>query len=264
MFDYHMHTFYSTDGKMSMDDLCRKAIEIGLKEIAITDHMDINFPDNLFQIHDMDKYVDNIRIMQDKYSNRLRIKTGIEIGMMPNNLEESTRLAKQYPFDFIIASVHLVNGEDPYEKEYYLNRDKTKSYIDYYTAIHNLITRYNEFNVLGHLDYIRRYCKYSYEEDDYLIGTDIVEGILKLLIEKGKGIEVNTSTFRHESNTTLPHPYIIKRYRELGGEIITIGSDAHVTEHVGYGNQKAIQIIKDAGFNYITSFTKRKPTFVKI
>lgn len=266
LLDYHMHTYFSQDGKMTMEEACRKAISVGLQEIAFTDHMDIDWPDNknAFQITDMDQYIRAIETIRTKYRGKLVVKTGIEMGLQDWTLETATSLVEKYPYDFVIASIHLVDGMDPYLSEYYKNRDKVQSYTDYYQTTYDLLRDYNDFCVLGHLDYLRRYIPYPYTPGDHKIGTEIIESILKLLIQKGKGLELNTAGYKHISKQPHPHPDILKRYRELGGEIVTIGSDAHSAPYVGYENRRALEWLKYAGFDYVTSFTEGKPNFVKI
>lgn len=251
---------------MTMDEACEKAISVGLQEIAFTDHMDIDLPDNklAFQIVDMDEYIHAVETARTKYRERLIVKTGVEIGLQDWTLEKATSLVENYPYDFVIASIHIVDGLDPYYPEFHKTRNKIQEYMDYYRTIYYLLQDYDDFNVLGHLDYLRRYCPHAYEPNDHLIGIDLVESILKLLVEKGKGLEVNTAGFKHYSRQPHPHPDILKRYRELGGEIVTIGSDAHFVEYVGYENKRALEWLKYAGFDYVTSFTAMEPTFIKI
>ncbi|HCS73990.1 MAG TPA: histidinol phosphate phosphatase, partial [Clostridiales bacterium] len=155
-------------------------------------------------------------------------------------------------------------GEDPYNRIYFNSRDKLKSYTDYYATILDVLKDYDDFNVLGHLDYLRRYSPYEYVSTDYKIGEEIIESILKLLIEKGKGLELNTAGFRHSSKQPHPHPDIIKWFKQLGGEIVAIGSDAHSIDYVGYEVDRAFDLLKYAGFNYVASFTNMQPSFVKI
>ncbi|HZK34185.1 MAG TPA: histidinol phosphate phosphatase, partial [Bacillota bacterium] len=118
--------------------------------------------------------------------------------------------------------------------------------------------------VLGHLDLVRRYAPYKYDSNDHLIGLDIIKAIFKTLIENGKGIELNSSGFGHSSGVPLPHPDIIRLYRELGGEIITIGSDAHSSEFVAYESKRSVDLLKSLGFKYVTRFDKMEPEFAKI
>jgi histidinol-phosphatase (PHP family) len=266
LLDYHMHTFFSQDGKMTMNQACEKAVSVGLDEIAITDHMDIDLPDNkdAFQIADMDKYIESIRTVKEKFKGRLKVKTGIEIGLQDWTLETARSLVKKYPYDFVIASIHIVDGLDPYFPEFHKTHNKVQSYTSYYRTIYELLKDYDDFNVWGHLDYVRRYIPEKYEAQDHTIGIELVEAILKLLVERGKGLEVNTKGYMHYSKKPHPHPDILKWFRELGGEIITIGSDAHSVEYVGYENKRALEWIKNAGFDYVTSFTAMKPEFIRI
>lgn len=266
MLDYHMHSTFSEDGTMTMEEACRQAIKVGLKEIAITDHMDIDLPENIhaFQIKDMYHYVEEINKVKVQFQDRLKVKAGIELGLQDWTLDQSTALTVNFPLDFVIASVHIVDGEDPYFGIYFNSRDKEKSYTDYYRTILQLIEEFDDFNVLGHLDYFRRYSPYEYQLEDRWIGKDLVEAILKVLIRKGKGLELNTSGLTHSSKQPHPHPDILKWFRELGGEIVTIGSDAHSVQEVGYENQRALEWLKYAGFDYVSSFTDMKPEFIRI
>jgi len=266
LIDYHIHSNYSADGKMTMEEACIKAIELGMDEIAFTDHIDLDWPDPDidFNIEDIEKYLSDIEELANRYGGRLKIKRGIEIGLQPHVLEKNSIIIQSYPFDFVIGSVHLVDRMDPYRDPYYEGKSKEESYRRYYKEILDLIKVYDDFDVLGHLDYVRRYSPFTYNEDDPILAFDIVEAILKTLIDKGKGIEVNTSGYRHVSKCPLPSFIVVKKYRELGGQIITTGSDAHKTEFLGYEIKAAIEGLKASGFNHITSFENRKPRFIEI
>ena len=262
MFDYHVHSNYSLDSKMSMSDACIKAMELGLKEIAFTDHVDIDWPDDSFPTFDigsLGKYIDETEEIQEKFRAFLTVKKGVEIGLQPHTLEQCSKIVTSYPFDFVIASVHIVGRKDPSLPAYFENKNKEQSFIRYYDEILSLIEAFDEFSVLGHLDYVKRYSPCPYKDDDHTIGIDIIDEILKALIRKNKGIEVNTSGYRHISNSPMPHFDVIKRYRELGGEIITLGSDAHHTRYIGLNFQEALIGIKGAGFSHLTTFSNLKP-----
>lgn len=267
MMDYHLHSTYSIDSLMSMEDACLRAIQAGLAEIAFTDHIDIDWPDTTippFDIRMLDKYFEDIEKMRDRFRGQLVIKRGIEIGLQPHILDECADIVESYPFDFVIGSIHLIDSLDPYVGEFYKGKTKKQCYEEYYQEVLKLIKSFDQFNVLGHLDYIKRYSPFPVEENDHLVGIHIIDEILKTLIHKGKGLEVNTSGYRHASESPMPHPDIIKRYRELGGEIITLGSDAHAPEQVAFKFETALQEIKRSGFNSLTSFTAMQPEFVSI
>jgi len=252
---------------MSMEEACLSAIQAGVIEIAFTDHIDIDWPDTAvppFDVGMLDKYFEDIEKMQDKFKGQLVIKKGIEIGLQPHILDECADIVQSYPFDFVIASVHLVGGVDPYLGGFYQGKTKEETYEEYYEEILRLITSFDQFNVLGHLDYIKRYSPFPVEKNDHLLGISLIDEILKTLIDKGKGLEVNTSGYRHVSETPMPHPDIIKRYRDLGGKIITLGSDAHTPEHVAFRLETALKEIKRSGFDALTSFTGMQPEFIII
>lgn len=265
MVDYHIHTHYSGDSKMTLDEACKKAIEMNLTEIAVTDHMDVDWPyDNYkFEIDNIEPYLEELEKANNKYPS-LKVKKGIEIGLQPHVLDKCENIVIKYPFDFIIASVHIIDSLDPYYGEFYKNRTVEQFYERYYREILKLIKQYNNFDVLGHLDYVKRYSPYEYEQKEFLYCRELVEEILNTLINKNKGIEINTSGYRHKSNCTMPHPEVVKIYKNLGGQTITIGSDAHGTEHIAFNFDKAQKELKKAGFKYISVFNKRQENRVFI
>jgi len=266
LIDYHIHSNYSADSEMTLEEACLRAIKLGINEIVFTDHIDIDWPDSSidFNIENLEHYLLDIEKLSKRFSGQLTIKKGIEIGLQPHVLAENSNIIQSYPFDFVIGSVHIINRMDPYCGNYYEGKTKNEIYRCYYQEILNLIAKYDDFDVLGHLDYVRRYSPYPYSNEELMLSYDLIEQILKAIIDKGKGIEVNTSGYRHISKCPLPCFSVVKRYRELGGEIITVGSDAHKTEYLGYEIKTAIEGIKECGFNYLTTFENRKPNFIKI
>ena len=264
--DYHMHSGYSADGEMTIEEACQRAIELGLKEIAITDHIDIDWPvpDIVFDIPNLDEYIKEIEDHKRRFKGRLNIKTGIEMGLQPHVLEDAAKIIHRYPFDFIIGSIHLIGGMDPYQGDYYNGKTKDEGYRLYYEETLNLIRDFDDFDVLGHIGYIKRYSPLPYCKEDDLLHLDLIDEILKTIIKKGKGIEVNTSGYRHISERPMPPLEIITRYRQLGGSILTIGSDAHDVDGIGFGIEAGIETIKQSGFEYITSFTAREPKSISI
>ncbi|MFY9178016.1 MAG: histidinol-phosphatase HisJ family protein [Caldicoprobacterales bacterium] len=264
--DYHIHTNHSIDGEMTIDEVCRKAISLGIKEIAFTDHIDLDWPDPEFDFAsiDIEQYILEIDQSKAKYKGQLRIKTGIEIGMQPHVLDETAKIIEDYPFDFVIGSVHIIQRMDPYQGKYYIGKTKEEFYRLYYEETLRLIKEFSYFDVLGHIGYIKRYSPLPYEKEDDLLHLDLVDEILRVLIKEDKGIEVNTSGFRHISNSSMPSIEIVRRYKELGGTVITLGSDSHKLSDFGFGLKDGLETIIQAGFNKITTYTKRKPYFHSI
>lgn len=265
LWDTHMHTSFSGDSDAAPESMIGRAIRLGLPGICITDHLDYDYPDepDLFLL-DLEKYADSVKNLQEQYIEQIPVRFGIELGLQPHLAKTHHNLFTQYDFDFVIGSSHVVHGTDPYYPAYYEGRTETAAYQEYFDSILENIAAFDEFDVYGHLDYVVRYGPNKNTDYSYEKYRDIIDEILKALIRKGKGIEVNTSGFKYGLGHPNPTEDILKRYRDLGGEIITIGSDGHKPEHIAYAFEKVPEILKNCGFNYYTVFKKREPEFVKL
>ena len=273
--DMHMHTWFSTDSEACPRDMADEAVRKGLKTICFTDHFD---KDDLEWgeegIFDVDAYFVEMQKLQEEYAGKLNIRIGIELGLRTYLKDYYEELTKKYPFDFVIGSVHNVPYKkdaegnilytDPAAEKLFTDRTDKEAYrLMMETTLENVRTS-ECFQTLGHLDYVVRYGKSREKEYSYTDYADIIDEILKLLIEKEKGLEVNSAGLKYGLPFAHPHPDVLKRYRELGGEIITIGADAHKPEHIAYGFAKAEEILKSCGFKYYTEFFEQKPVFKQL
>ena len=264
--DYHVHTNFSPDSSMSMIEACNRSIENGVKEICFTDHIDLEANKKLTQINiDLESYIYNIDTCKDLFKNRLIIKKGIELGIQPEILSNSYEFLRNYRLDFIIASIHAVKNQYIFLKEYMENKNIEEQILEYYMSLLSSIQSAEFFNVIGHIDVIKRYIPKDYSNQEYDSNfKELIENILKILINKNKGIEVNTSGISYGLNDFHPSKDILMMYKELGGSIITIGSDAHKPEFIGAHVNNAIELLRSIGFKYITVFEEGKPHFIKI
>lgn len=264
LWDTHMHSQYSGDSDAPQDSMANAAIEKGLAGICFTDHLDIDYPDepDLFLL-DLPNYTASVLAQKEHFDSRLSVCLGVELGLQPHLASLHTDILQQYPFDFVIGSSHVVHGFDPYYPAFYVGRTEETCYQEYFESILENVLAFDDFDVYGHIDYVVRYGPYRNTHYSYRKYADIIDNILRLLIEKGKGIEINTGGFKYGLNHPNPTEDIIARYRELGGEIITIGADAHQPEHIAYDFAKVPDILKEAGFRYYTVFKQRKPHFLK-
>lgn len=258
--DYHLHSHFSCDSKNNLNQICQYALQQGLSEIAITDHVDYSYPEPKpnHAIGDLEQYIEVLQYFQERYRGELTIRIGVEIGMNPRCFEAAERLVRSYPFDFVIGSVHEANGLAVSRRPFFEGKTKIDAYVAYYEAILDNIRQFQEFDVLGHLDYCKRYCPEPYEIGDQLLAQELINEILQSLINQGKGIEINTSGFRHKSQICMPHPDIIAQYHKLGGRRITIGSDAHHPQYIGLKVKETQEILKNTGFTHISTFNQRK------
>lgn len=267
MFDSHVHSFFSGDSEMDTKQACNAAEDSGLSGIAFTDHLDIDFPDFdekfMIDFEEYSHYMDNLK---SYYNNRLKILKGVETGIQPHVIDETNNIISKYSFDYVIGSIHIIDGNNPYYKGFYDNKTKNEIYSRYLELILYMINNYNNYDIVGHFDFIARKSNYNDNTLRYNEHSDLFDEIFKVLIQNGKGFEINTAYYRN--TPLLPEKTfdisLLKRYKELGGEIICIGSDAHHVEYIGYKFNQIVNILFNFGFKYLTYFEDRKPYFYKI
>lgn len=262
-YDYHMHSNFSNDSKTDMEDMIKKSIELGLKEICFTDHVDYDLDDDYDFGIDYNNYFDKIDYLQSKYKNKISIKKGIEMGLQKQIIDNCNNDINKYPFDFVICSQHAINRSDLYFGNFFLDKSQYEAYEYYYKELYDIIKVYKNYSILGHLDLVKRYGNYEKVLNDKPF-DDIIESILKQAIYDGKGIEVNTSCYRYNLPDLTPSRHILNMYKDLGGEIITTGSDSHNPYQIAYNFDYIYSYIKSIGFKYVCSFDKMNPQFIKI
>ena len=270
--DYHVHSNFSGDSQTPMEQMIERAIQLGLKKLCFTDHMDYDYPHKggiSFEF-DPEVYVPKLQLLKEQYSNQIEILTGIELGLqpLPQVVEYYHFLQKNYSFDFAIGSTHVVDYVDPYFPVFWEHRTKEEGIRAYFQSIIDNCKLFKDyFNIYGHLDYIIRYVptkdgrKADYSYLDY---ADLLDEALKTIIHCGKGIEVNTAGYKYGLGYAHPKIEVLKRYLELGGELITIGSDAHKPEHLCYDFNLVPDLLKGLGYTYYTTFVQGKPIFEKL
>lgn len=269
--DCHLHSTFSGDAKDSMEKMILKGIDLGLKNMCFTEHMDIDFDyklnnleDGMFELN-TDSYLYELLGLREKYADKMNILFGVEIGVQPHLRRPLALYAKEYEFDFIIASTHVIDRYDPYRPEYF-NRyaNDEEAYRRYFKEIYENLKVFGNFDVLGHLDYIVRVGKSKDENYSYEAYKDVIDPILEKLIDMEKGLELNSGSIPHSLRQMHPATDILKKYRSMGGELITFGSDAHKTSDIARGLKQAEEILTECGFKYYATFEKRVPNMHKI
>ena len=314
LYDFHLHTFFSTDSEEKPENMIEKALAAGLKGLCFTDHMDLYFPEKCSKksggdfTFDVDEYYERISELKHRYIGRADIRIGMEIGLRDEPelkdkcIKEYEELTAKYPFDFIIGSTHCLENIDPYWEEYWYERTAEEGLDRYFDAIDKNVSDYDCFDSLGHLDYLVRYVSQEATlrsikekglerllldegrkgngEDVYdpavlkrLYGrkiydpadfSDQIDSILKKIIDKGKALEINTAGLKYGLGFAHPKREILERYRELGGELITIGSDAHMEQHLAYDFNMAEELLRSLGYRYYFIYKERKPQGLKL
>lgn len=267
--DYHLHSSFSGDSDTPMEQMILQGIRLGLTDMCFTEHQDFDYPisedtpENLFTLNP-DAYLCDFLKYREKFAGKIRLHFGVELGLQPHLSEKNAAFAKAHDYDFIIASYHVCDGKDPYYPSFYEGRTQEEAYRRYFESILENLKTFGNFDVYGHLDYVVRYGPKKDEGYSYEMYRDIFDAILEKLIADGKGIELNTSGLNKGLRETNPCTAVIRRYRELGGEIITTGSDAHTPEQIAAHFDRAAAILSECGFRYYCTFEKRTASFHKI
>ena len=262
--DYHFHTCFSSDSDAPVEAQIEHAIFLGMPQICITDHQDFDFPpgEMTFQF-DTEEYIKTLLPLQKKFQDRITLKIGVELGIQPHLGEKLEAYYRQYPFDYCIGSTHLVKRMDPYEAEYWKGRPETEALREYFEEVYTNIQAFPSADSLGHLDYAVRY---SPERDayDWHRYQDIIDEILRFLIRKDICLECNTAGFKAGLGHPNPTEGILKRYKELGGEGITLGSDGHEPAFLGQRFDTIGSLLKGCGFHEYVIFESHRPRLLPL
>lgn len=265
MFDTHMHTKFSGDSDAEPPLLIKKAKDLNLSGLCFTDHHDMD------NIHEPDLFLLNfpaysaeISAIKEQYtSDDFSVFMGIEMGLVADRVDTMREILDNYPFDYCLGAVHTLYGIDPYYDDYFEGHDVSKKYEEHLLYTLKNIEVFPEFDSLAHLDYMVRYgtdfCLRKGLEVVPLGCEELISEILLALIKRDICLEVNTGAFRTSLNRTNPDFDVIKKYKDLGGKLITLGSDAHRYEHVGLKFPEVREKLLDIGFKSQMVFINRKP-----
>lgn len=267
-YDYHLHSDFSADSTTPSEFQIKKALELGLAGICFTEHHDPDYPPDEgidFRI-DFENYFKKVLKLREIYAGKIRIGIGMEFGIQPHLAPVLTDLTRQWPFDFVIASQHILNGRDPYYPSYFAGRNERDCYEEFLFAQYKTLKKLplTGYDTLGHMDYIVRYGPNRNRFYSYETYADILDPILHFLIDNGKCLEVNTGGLKYGLGEPNPCTGVLRRYRELGGELITIGSDAHEPRHLAYDFDKAARILTGLGYKWYTVFQQRRPQQIQL
>jgi histidinol-phosphatase (PHP family) len=261
--DYHLHTTFSIDCETPMAAMCERAIALGIPEICVTDHVDWVPKDVGRDYFRPAPYFEEVEVCRARYDGRLTLLAGAEMSEVHRFPDEARALTSAWPFDFVIGSLHWVGDEVVLAPDYFTPRSAEAAYAGYFQELERMV-RAGGFDIVGHLDVLKRdgfdvhgrYTSAGYAEP--------IRAVLRACVESGIGIEINTSTLRRAVAETSPALDVLRWYRELGGDILTLGSDAHRPEHLAYRFDLALEMARAAGFRRLTCFRGRVPRSVGI
>ena len=267
LFDNHNHSQFSFDGKRtSVETSARAAVEAGLGGLCFTDHCDHYVPpmkeafgDIVPEYFDVQEQQAEISRVQSLIGNDIKILKGIEIGMYEDCHDQIREVLEGNSFDQIIASVHYIEKTDPYYGGYYDGKDWKQAYGAYLETIYREMTWLEDFDIMGHYDYIVRYASYPVTSIRYRDFSDIFDEMFRYLIHEGKALEINTKSYEgHRGHIVELDKDVLLRYREMGGEILSLGSDSHEPSRVGAGFVRHAEFLKAMGFRWTAHYESRK------
>ena len=271
--DCHIHSHHSGDSHAPMRAQIESALSAGLSALCFTEHYDPVFPyENIPELApgtfdlDLAAYRDEFLSLQEEYRGRIRLHFGVELGLQPHIAKELECWTAAAPdLEFIIGSVHVLDGRDPYYPEVFAGRTDQEVFRSYFEEVLACVKAFHSFHSMGHLDYIVRYGQSGrdalYRPADYL---DVADEILKILIDHGIALEVNTAPLSKGCRECNPASLIVRRYKELGGERITVRSDAHAPEKIAQYFKTAEQMLLSCGFRYYCVFDHKEPSMLPL
>lgn len=271
LWDTHLHTDFSTDSDTPLAAQLARSEQLGLAGICVTDHMDYEFPATELE-HPQEKapfcfdwhgYWEAVQKAASQRS--LTVYTGVECGLQTSEtvIRKNKKLRCEPGLDYMIGSLHLVDKKDPYYPSFWEGKDPQDCILHYFESLYENLQCFHAFDSLGHLDYIVRYAPqdFLYDPNDY---EDILDAVLAELIHWDIALEINSSGLRTKGRDQNPHFDILTRYRERGGELITVGSDAHSPDYVAYRFNEVCEVMKKAGLHQYVVYQKHKPVFYDV
>ncbi len=258
MYDSHMHSNLSFDSTMSMEEACEQAFKNNLQGVCFTEHLDLDQANGEDNLPDYQESIRQVKELQKKWQGQLEICRGVEVGLQLHLAERNKIALAGSQADLIIGSIHDIDGFDLYRQEYSRGKTRKETYRAYLQRLYELVKTNDYFHILGHLDVITRDA--SFEDRNITMAEfgDEIDAILKAIISQNRGIEINTSGWKYGLSQPHPSLEVVKRYKELGGDVITCGSDAHRVQTVGYKLAEAYAYLREAGFKYVSFFKQGK------
>jgi histidinol-phosphatase (PHP family) len=265
MFDYHVHTSFSEDSTASMESQCEAAVARGIRQIAFTEHEDYNPQDPTSFYFKHAEYQAELARCRRIFDGRLVIRAGIEVSEPHRYPQLCGPVLAQYEWDFVLGSLHWLSAEvNTYLPEFFEHTGDWRRSMRLYFAETVRLVETGDFDVLAHIDYPTRYNRAAMNDEyDIRDFEDDVRPILAAVVARGKGIEINTNPMR-SGRRPNPADDVIRWYREMGGELLTIGTDSHTPAHTGLHMPEAVQIARAAGFTHLATYERRTPTLVPI
>lgn len=263
--DYHLHTTHSMDGRQILAEAACRAAELGLEEICITEHLETGHPGPGADIPPVfADWLKDIRAAREKHPG-LVIRAGLEIGDNAACRDTIYAQLDSLPLDYRLLSLHLVNGKDPYEADYFDGKTQASAYLEYAEKLVDSVTRFSDYDAAAHIGYVGKFAPYPAETRPMRLhhAKEAIDAVLIHLAREGKALEINASGLI-QTDSPIPGADIIKRFLEVGGMFFTFGSDAHQLDRVYLHVERAKEIARAQGAKWQAGFENRVMRVFKI
>lgn len=272
LYDQHLHSRHSFDSRAAPREIVEVAIERGLSGVTFTEHYDVHPQDRESCVYEDASYTATIEKLRCEFGDAVFIGKGIEVCYQPPQMEQIFRFLEGHTFDLVILSVHYFGEHPVHKRERWAGvgvAEGTRRYFERVLDAAQFVRdtqggRERVFDILGHLDLVKRYTQRFFGEHDVEACAEIRDEILRCCIAAGLTPEINTSTLRQNLEETSPNLATVRRYAELGGHAMSIGSDAHVATAVGAGFDRAVTMLRTAGICKLAVFRSRERTLVPL
>jgi histidinol-phosphatase (PHP family) len=260
--DYHMHSTFSEDGASSPEEMCLRAIQLGIPEVGFTEHWDVGPYEENPRFFQPETWYAELERLRALFAGRLTIRAGIEISQPHLSPQDTTEVLKRVPFDYVLGSVHFVGRHFIFDEAYFRSRDADEVYRGYFSEVEALLQT-ADLDILAHLDIPARtgIPIFGYTPSRY---EDQIRRILQLVIDRNLALDVNAAGLRKTAQNLMPDLLILKWYAGMGGQRLTLGSDAHQVDQVGLYLDSALESIRSAGLTHICQFELRQANFIPV
>lgn len=270
--DYHVHTSFSDDSTYPLRQVALDAARLNLDEVCFTEHVDYGVKPEWTHPElarfeggrpvtccPCGPYLDELDRVREELAGKVRLRAGLELGVQTVTLEESRTLVRRHRdrLDFVICSIHQVGNREFWNGDFQRGRSQEEIHVAYYEEMLAVVRSFHDYSVLGHLDLIRRYDPYGNYPFERV--RDVVAEVLRTVVANGRGIEVNTSGIRYGLGEFHPSREVLRLYRDLGGSIVTVGSDSHAPEHLGSYLRLAYRELAELGFEGVCTYEGLEP-----
>ncbi len=261
--DYHVHTDLSFDGRGTLSDFCLAAIDHGIKELGFSEHVGIDASDDAYGTLDYERYRRGIESVRERYAGKLIVKMGVEVDFRSGVIAGIEHYIQTHEFDYVIGAVHYLEGDILLRTAIFEERPQREVWDDYFNEMF-LMAQTGLFDIIAHLDVPKRGYVPLYGPFDWTLYEDAIGKVLAEAITRDTALEINTAGLRKQADEIFPSLGVLKLYHQLGGKLVTFGSDAHSPGKVGCDFGAALEAADAAGLTEVSTYSGRKRTTVPI